>query len=122
MSRKKSKMKISVDLQRAISPPIIRDDHADLRLLKDLECLIQEVEPIDVKNEQFRYYDSTGRKLLLSIEGDDFVVRDGGLTERGLAILREDLQHMLEGTGKSLSEDATLADLMKALRQTVGIG
>ncbi len=122
MSRKKPKLKISVDLQRSIVPPIIRDDHGDLRLFKNLESLIQEVEPIDVNHEQFRYYDSTGRQLILSMEGDDFVVRDGGLTEKGLATLREDLQYMLEGTGKSLAEDATLADLMKALRQTVGIG
>ncbi len=101
-------MKISADLQRAVVPPIIFDDHGDVELFKDLESVIQDVEPIDVKHEQFRYYDSTGRQLLLSMEGDEFVVRDGGLTENGLAVLREDLQHMLREIGESVAADAVL--------------
>ena|SRR5579864_6354456 len=122
MGRKKPKMKISVDLQRAIVPPIVFDDHGDVELFKDLESVIQDVEPIDVTNEQFRYYDSTGRQLIVSMEGSEFVVRDGGLTENGLAILRGDLQHMLEAIGKSVPEDAALADLITTLIQVVGIG
>src|SRR5205085_1604054 len=100
MSREKPKMKISVDLQRVLVPPIIFDDHGDVELFKDLESLIFDMEPIDVKKAGFRYYDSTGRQLVVSMEGGEFVVRDGGLTENGLAILRDDLRHMLREIGK----------------------
>ncbi len=73
-----------------------------------------------MKHEQFLYYDSTGRQLLLSMEGDEFVVRDGGLTENGLAVLREDLQHMLREIGESVAADAALGDLITALIQFAG--
>jgi len=121
MGRKKPKIKISVDLQRALVPPIIFDDHGDVELFKDLESLIFDIEPIDVKKAGFCYYDSTGRQLFVSMEEEEFVVRDGGLTENGLATLRGDLRHMLQEIDEPAAETAELSELIRALSQSAGI-
>ncbi len=51
-------------------PPIVLDDSGDIQVFPSVEAACREIEAIDVKEGVYEAFDTRGRRLYLSVDGD----------------------------------------------------
>lgn len=77
-------------------PPIIVNENGDIQLFRSTEEAGRAMEPIDIRNEEYKAYDAEGYPLRLDIEGNLVVItgRQGDACQK--EELERDLRSFLE--------------------------
>jgi hypothetical protein len=100
--------------------PVLVDNRGDLLVFEDLSSAVRSVEPIDVENDEYEFFDASGRIIHVGVRQGRVVVDENLGTsqpDRLAAILRAFLRRLDEdryGLSVADLDDVTLPELVAA--------
>jgi hypothetical protein len=98
-------------------PPIIADENGDVHLFESLRDAEEYVEPVDVENDEYNFYDSTGLVLKGEVHTDNL---EDGLLRRLVSPSWQRVR-LVVGPETDRRPDE-LAEVLRSLLATVGPG
>ena len=89
-------------------PPIVLDENGDVQIFPSVDAVTSYVEAIDVLNNEYAFYDSTGRVLEAQVRNGKVSLTPTDKSESDSAVLRNHIARVLSLLGVS---DETAARL-----------
>jgi hypothetical protein len=104
-----------------IRPPIVVDEHGDINVYLDIDVLLCKLEPIDVENQEYEFFDSTGLVLRAAVVGSRIMVTASAPAQRDPEVLAARLRDYIARVGPARVglampvDEASLQDLVNAV-------